>query len=585
MAEYASDSIPSFIMLGDKSLNKKFIQHLSAFNSINPKIDTFKLNTNEGSSSNSDSSIQIAKTCFYKSDKNFQCRFICIDNSEESKENDLLVKIYKIFLNLKLDWVNGFIFFIDGSDFITPFSNVENHAKCLKFVFSIKELEKRTALCFFNFHDDYELIYSYQRRILSSIFGENFTFECLKMIKQDWNKFLDFITSSSNLKQISLDSKQSYKKILNELTDQINLSTSLIKNLNETEEKDPKYQRTSKISNSFDKKSDLEKRMNIINQNTKLDKLLQEENNLKTASSNVEQFSHSSKFCSTSNSATHENSLLIDKSQQASNFNKTADLKIENYINPSKFIVNSSGKKYVFLILGESGSGKTTFINYLANYFEGTRHFEIAIKNPNEFKIAMPIDKNWNSSIIERFIQTPTNDHRRSSYLSQTSECREYEFKLDKCDSILFIDTPGFNDTNGNVQDTKNLKKIKQICLKNKYINGIILMINGSLSRKNLNMINFIESILQLLPNKLRKDISLILTNCQSELDCNFKPDAYFQNSLKINEIYYMQNTFFKWDKNKELNNRQKKDLKDNWEQSLNEIERMIKKIVKQKLI
>ena len=216
----------------------------------------------------------------------------------------------------------------------------------------------------------------------------------------------------------------------------------------------------------------------------------------------------------------------------------------------------------------------------MANYFEGTRDFEIAVKNPYEFKIAIPFDINWNSSMIKRFRQTYPEIKTNNSHSSQTSECSEYEFKLTKNESIKFIDTPGFNDTKGNVQDAKNLEKIKEICFKNRYINGVILLINGSLSRKNLNMINCIESIFQLLPNKLRKDISLVLTNCQSELDCNFKSNDYFENTLKINDTYYMQNTFFKLDKNS-LNKRQHRDLKANWEQSLSEIEKMLSKIVK----
>ena len=568
MSVYASDSTPVFVLFGDSNLIKKFLSEFF----IKSSVDSTSLNITEENSTNSDSSIHIVQSRFLKNNKYSECKFVC-ESITNQKEHELLAKIYNCFLDLKLPLINGFILLIDGSDFSMPYSNVENHVKCLKFLFNTKDLNKRIAICYFNFHGDYKLIYTYQKRLLRLIFEENFTFECFNM--KDRDSFLEFFIKCYNMEHIHLNLNDLRHKIIKELSYQTSVSANLLYNLKEIGDADSKYRKSSNKSSHFNV-TNSENPLGDHYQNGKLVNKKAEPSNL-TIEKN-----QTTNFPSASHSTIYEKSFPVDQSQQSTYSNSTANFKNETFkssLNPNKATCN---QKHIFLILGESGSGKTTFINYLANYFEGTIDFEIAVKNPNEFKIAINNDKNWNSSMIERFIQTSTNNNIRNSHLSQTSDCREYEFKLNsEYDSIIFIDTPGFNDTNGITQDAKNLEKIKNACLKNKSINGVILMINGSLSRKNLNMIDCIESIFQILPNNLRKEISLILTNCQSELDCNFKPNDYFQKSLKINDTYNMQNSFLKWDKNNQLKTRQKRDMKDNWDQSYSEIEKLIKKIVK----
>jgi predicted GTPase len=575
MSDSASDSIPNFILFGEKFVLRKFLDIYAIKSKFQPsKVDSIALNINE-ESFNLDS--LITQTRFVKNNKYLDCRFISINVTEEAKEFELICKVYNIFQSYKIVRVNGFIFLMDGGDLRMPFSIVENQLKSLKVFFDINELNKRIALCYLNFDDKYKLIYAYQKRILSSIFGENLIIEFSKMSNQseDWDNFTDFVAANSSVsgpKTLDLNLHDSFLKIIKELSHQITVTGSLIKNL-----KDGKSPTKMDVPDSQKK---LVNNSDLVNQNLKS---FNTQNELSSPS--FTQLTVS-KLAGTNDKAIQENSFTVGNLKQA------IDYKIGSVINSSSSSINqtltsrelnvssASHKKYVFLILGESGSGKSTFINYLANYFEGTRYFETAVKNPYEFKIAIPFDINWNTSMIERFRRKYTEIKTNNLHSSQTSECSEYEFKLNKNESIKFIDTPGFNDTKGNVQDAKNLEKIKEICFKNRYINGVILLINGSLSRKNLNMINCIESIFQLLPNKLRKDISLVLTNCQSELDCNFKSNDYFENTLKINDTYYMQNTFFKLEKNS-LNKRQHRDLKANWEQSLSEIEKMLNKIVK----
>ena len=151
------------------------------------------------------------------------CRFLSIYVDEKAKKNELNCKIYNIFQSLKLTEVNGFIFLIDGGDFRTPFSIVEDQLKSLKAFFDINELNKRIALLFFNFDENYKLIYAYQRQILSSIFGENFSIEFLKISNQylDWDNFTNFVafnSGQSEPKSIFINLHYSFLNINNRRT-------------------------------------------------------------------------------------------------------------------------------------------------------------------------------------------------------------------------------------------------------------------------------------------------------------------------------------------------------------------------------
>lgn len=103
------------------------------------------------------------------------------------------------------------------------------------------------------------------------------------------------------------------------------------------------------------------------------------------------------------------------------------------------------------LVIGETGSGKSTFINYLTNYFRSGSLQNIKVAIPSKYR---PI-------ITEQFSHCENNI--RDTTQSKTDMCNQYIFIDQKCSTpkqYLFLDTPGLSDTRGAEQDNINMTKI-----------------------------------------------------------------------------------------------------------------------------
>lgn len=103
------------------------------------------------------------------------------------------------------------------------------------------------------------------------------------------------------------------------------------------------------------------------------------------------------------------------------------------------------------LVIGETGSGKSTFINYLTNYFRSGSLQNIKVAIPSKFR----------PTITEQFSHCENN--LRDTTQSKTDMCNQYIF-VDTASpaqrQYLFLDTPGLSDTRGAEQDNVNMNKI-----------------------------------------------------------------------------------------------------------------------------
>ncbi|CAG9310695.1 unnamed protein product [Blepharisma stoltei] len=157
-------------------------------------------------------------------------------------------------------------------------------------------------------------------------------------------------------------------------------------------------------------------------------------------------------------------------------------------------------QKAVSLVIGQTGSGKSTFINYLTNFFrKGT------LENK---KIAIPT-KTFPNQTERDFNHT---ERLLSSDHSQTNNCCAYNFKdLESSSTFTFIDTPGIGDTRGVDQDDENIQKIIKEVVNYPDINAIIIVQNGSEARNTASVKYTLNKLRNSLPSLVEKNVILVV--------------------------------------------------------------------------
>ncbi|CAF3106824.1 unnamed protein product, partial [Rotaria sp. Silwood2] len=105
--------------------------------------------------------------------------------------------------------------------------------------------------------------------------------------------------------------------------------------------------------------------------------------------------------------------------------------------------ISTSAPDIIIAFIGESGSGKSTCINYFANYFTNSS-FDRQDHYSN-MKIVIPNNLFPKPNFFASK-QKHTERNVHDNTISQTQDCTVYDFSYDG-QSIKIIDTPGFNDT------------------------------------------------------------------------------------------------------------------------------------------
>ncbi|KAI4895671.1 hypothetical protein NFI96_003861, partial [Prochilodus magdalenae] len=158
------------------------------------------------------------------------------------------------------------------------------------------------------------------------------------------------------------------------------------------------------------------------------------------------------------------------------------------------------GQKYgslqnkAILMVGETGTGKTTLINTMVNYFLGVK-FE---------------DKVWFEI---------TEEEKRAQTESQTSEVTVYEIISEENNmSLTIIDTPGYGDTRGMDKDMDIARNLHDLFLHGtgvKDLDAVCLVLKASQNRISEVQRYIFESVLSL----FGKDIEDIIVLCITHSD------------------------------------------------------------------
>ncbi|XP_067340235.1 septin-2-like isoform X2 [Channa argus] len=153
---------------------------------------------------------------------------------------------------------------------------------------------------------------------------------------------------------------------------------------------------------------------------------------------------------------------------------------------------NLKNKNKTILLVGETGTGKSTLINTLVNYTMGVK-FE---------------DNIW-FEIVE--------SERRSQSESQTSDVVVYEiFDKPLFYSLTIIDTPGYGDTRGIDHDLKISERVLDLFSEKdgiQEINAVGLVIKATENRLSDRLRYIFDSVMSLFGKDLEKNIVSLITH------------------------------------------------------------------------
>ncbi|KAF7706901.1 hypothetical protein HF521_020155 [Silurus meridionalis] len=168
----------------------------------------------------------------------------------------------------------------------------------------------------------------------------------------------------------------------------------------------------------------------------------------------------------------------------------------------------------IILIVGETGTGKTTLINAMANYILGVK-----------FK-----DEVW-FEITEEGEHNDVPDQSKS----QTSKITVYEvFGQDNPICLTIIDTPGYGDTRGTNLDKKIAENLYKLFRSNsgvKEIDAVCLVLKASENRLSNRQQYIFDAVLSLFGKDIENNIVIFVTYSDG------MPPTDVKNAIKRAEI------------------------------------------------
>ncbi|GBB85365.1 hypothetical protein RclHR1_11910001 [Rhizophagus clarus] len=254
------------------------------------------------------------------------------------------------------------------------------------------------------------------------------------------------------------------------------------------------------------------------------------------------------------------------------NYNQTDHLRRNNSntYGTTRNRINLSGQGvFKILLLGGTGTGKSTIINTMASYFLNGTLDKPKIVIPTKFH-----------EVTEREFASKHSEAKFDDVTkSQTTKCYNYTFNHpdNPAHEFIFIDTPGLSDTNGVKQDDKNIQEIIDTAISAGSLSAIVIIANGTEARVTPSIKNTLVRLANNLPDELiDRNLLLILTKC-SKSSASFSEEAFTKEIARPKKIFYMDNQAFCTNPQIWKNDEDERpNVQYNWDKSLKTIDNLL---------
>ncbi|XP_041472269.1 uncharacterized protein LOC121421583 [Lytechinus variegatus] len=171
-------------------------------------------------------------------------------------------------------------------------------------------------------------------------------------------------------------------------------------------------------------------------------------------------------------------------------------------------------KEVNILILGETGVGKSTWINGIQNYLSFANLSEAM--NSQDFPVLIPSSFTLTQNGVQKKIKIGTDDPNevQETGKSATKEPRSYVFTVGDI-RLRLIDTPGIGDSGGVEKDEINMKNILSHLMYYSEIHAICILLKPNNARLTVMFRFCIQELLVQFHNSAKRNIVFCFTNAR----------------------------------------------------------------------
>ena len=181
----------------------------------------------------------------------------------------------------------------------------------------------------------------------------------------------------------------------------------------------------------------------------------------------------------------------------------------------SKTTDDTRRNEFNLLLVGETGVGKSTFINAFINYMtfkklaDAINHDKVEALIPSKFSVT---DDNFEEKEISF-----GKDENESFEVGQSSTqtARSYKIRIGN-GNLRLIDTPGIGDTRGITKDEENFDRLLATIGELENIHGICVLLKPNNARLTVLFDYCIKQLLSRLQKSASQNIIFIFTNSRS---------------------------------------------------------------------